>query len=71
MYPMINPRKQHKAALGGWAAAGVNESFGICHGAQNDLHRIKSRLNQAVLSNSLTKIGPLSTLGWVTADHFV
>ena len=63
MYPMINPRKQHKAALDSEAQAqarGVNESFGICHGAQNDLHRIKSRLNQteSVLSNSDKKLAP-------------
>ena len=60
MYPMINPRKQHKAALDGGAQAGVNESFGICHGAQNDLHRIKSRLNQteSVLSISDKKLAP-------------
>lgn len=67
MYPMINPRKQHKAALGGGAQAraGVNESFGICHGAQNDLHRIKSRLNQteSVLSNSDKKLAP--SAGWL------
>ena len=66
MYPMINPRKQHKAALdGGAQARGVNESFGICHGAQNDLHRIKSRLNQteSVLSNSDKKLAP--SAGWL------
>ena len=68
MYPMINPRKQHKAALdvgGGGAQAGLNESFGICHGAQNDLHRIKSRLNQTVCWAFLTKIGPFcGMIGW-------
>lgn len=69
---MINPRKQHKAALdggGGGAQVGLNESFGICHGAQNDLHRIKSRLNQTVLSIS-DKNWPLLRDDWVTADHF-
>ena len=65
MYPMINPRKQHKAALDSEAQAGVNESFRICHGAQNDLHRIKSRLNQteSVLSNSDKKLAP--SAGWL------
>lgn len=60
MYPMINPRKKHKAAPDGEGQAGVNESFGICHGAQNDLHRIKSRLNQtkSVLSISDKKLAP-------------
>ena len=75
MYPMINPRKQHKAALdgGGEAQAGLEWMNHLEF--VTGLKMISTESNQGWAKQLgwaiLTKNWPLLRDDWVTADHFV